>query len=259
MSSNTAAILEHLKLTPGLSSLAPLETPRPYIETRLPRLDALLGGGLPSTITEIVGARSSGRTALAHALAASLTKAGELVACVDLPDAFDPEHAALAGVRLPQVLWVRPQDVRTALRVTEYVVAAGGFRLVLLDLDQPRGGAWAYSRGGRGQADPCGDEGQAQARGGFRARQRAGAPAVWLRLARTATRNGTAVVALGAERSAGAFASLSLEISRQRVAFSHQDGPCPLFDGLDGRVRLSKSKQAPLSETGACLIVPAIA
>ncbi len=225
MSSNTAAVLEHLKLTPGLSALAPLEAPRQYIETRLPHLDALLGGGLPCTVTELVGARSSGRTALAHALAASMTKAGELVACVDLPDAFDPEHAALAGVRLPQILWVRPQDVRTALRVTEHVVAAGGFRLVLLDLDQHRGGS----------------------------------PAVWLRLARTATRNGTAVVALGAQRTAGAFASLSLEISRQRVSFSHQGGPCPLFDGLDGRVRLCKSRQAPLNDVGACLVVPAVA
>lgn len=233
MSSNAATVLEHLKLTPGLSSLAPLEAPRQYIETRLPRLDALLGGGLPCTVTELVGARSSGRTALAHALAASMTKAGELVACVDLPDAFDPEHAALAGVQLSQILWVRPQDVRTALRVTEHVVAAGGFRLVLLDLDQARGGSPAQARGG--------------------------SPAVWLRLARTATRNGTAVVTLGAQRTAGAFASLSLEISRQRVSFSHQGGPCPLFDGLDGRVRLCKSRQAPLSEAGACLVVPAVA
>ena len=227
MSSSAAAvqILERLRLTPGLSSLALLEAPRQFVETRLPVLDALLGGGLPCTVTELVGARSSGRTALAHALAAATTNAGELVAWVDLPDAFDAEHAVLAGVQLPRLLWVRPQGVRAALRATEHVVAAGGFRLVLLDLDEQHGGA----------------------------------PAIWLRLARTATRNGAAVVVLGARRAAGAFASLSLEISRRRACFSPQHEPCPLFHGFDGQVRLCKSRQAPLSDAGACVRMPAVA
>lgn len=220
---DAAHVLEQLRLSAGLGARAPLEAPRGLLPTRLSELDALLGGGFPHTVTEIVGARSSGRTTLAHAVAASVTAMGALVACVDLADAFDAERAALAGVYLSRLLWIRPRDVRTALRATESVVTAGGFRLVLLDV----------------------------------ATCVPGPPTVWLRLARAARRTGTAVVVLGERRMVGAFATLSLEVCRQHASFTPQGGPCPLFDGLDGQVRMRKSKYAPLHAAGARLVATA--
>jgi len=163
-------------------------------------------------VTELVGPRSSGRTAVAYAVAAAVTATGALAACVDLPDALDAGHAQAAGIRLANVLWVRPPDERVALRVAEQILGAGGFRLVLIDL---------------GEAPSP---------------RVAGMPAVWMRLGRAAVRSGAIVVTVGGRRSAGACAALSLEISRRQVSFSGEGGPCPLFEGIDGRIRLRRSR-----------------
>src|SRR5262249_31096607 len=71
-------------------------------------LDARLGAGVPrGHVSEIVGARSAGRTSLLlHSMAAA-TARGELVALVDALDMFDVESAAAAGVELERILWIR--------------------------------------------------------------------------------------------------------------------------------------------------------
>jgi RecA DNA recombination protein len=133
------------------TALAPLD---PRDETALapaglPSLDARLGGGLPrGHVSEIVGARSSGRTSLLlHAVAAA-TARGELVALVDALDMFDVASAAAAGVDLARLLWIRGHVVTNpglcgdlnqraleqAIRAFSLVLQAGNFGLVVLDL-----------------------------------------------------------------------------------------------------------------------------
>ena len=78
------------------------------VSTGLPSLDQQLGGGIPQGhFSEIVGARSTGRTSLAMSLLAAATGRGDLVALIDTFDAFDAASAAAAGVRLDHLLWVR--------------------------------------------------------------------------------------------------------------------------------------------------------
>ncbi len=128
-------------------------------------LDDLLLGGVPrGQMSEITGARSSGRTSLLLSLLAAATRRGEVVALVDALDRFDPASAEAAGVGLDQLLWVRGHDVPLtrralspewepsrprpgrsraslvdravdrAIKATNLIVQAGGFGLVALDL-----------------------------------------------------------------------------------------------------------------------------
>ena len=134
-------------------------SPRPYsapelIPCGLAEVDAMLGGGLPlGAITELAGPRSSGRTTLALATLAGLTQQGHSCAYVDLSDALDPLSAAALGMDLRRLLWVRPmvrpipitsrpdasqpspaQRLDHALRATDLLLSAGGFRALVLDL-----------------------------------------------------------------------------------------------------------------------------
>src|SRR5258708_39902472 len=56
-------------------------------------------------ITEITGARSSGRTTLLHALLAASTGRGESAVLVDATDAFAPSSAAAGGGGLAKLIW----------------------------------------------------------------------------------------------------------------------------------------------------------
>jgi recombination protein RecA len=103
-------------------------------------LDEVLGGGFRrGHLSEIVGARSSGRTTVVcHALEAAASR-GELVALVDTFDRFDPASAAAAGLDLSRLLWVRETgDASRALKAMMLVLQAGGFGVVALDLADVR-------------------------------------------------------------------------------------------------------------------------
>src|SRR2546421_7311429 len=79
-----------------------------YASTGHAGLDARLSGGIPrGQVSELVGPRSSGRTALMLQMVAAATRRGELVAFVDALDMFDVESAAAAGVDLDRGLWIR--------------------------------------------------------------------------------------------------------------------------------------------------------
>jgi recombination protein RecA len=109
--------------------------------TGVAAIDTALGGGLRrGQLSEIVGARSSGRTSVLCRALAGATDRGELTALIDPCDRFDPASAAAVGVDLSRLLWVRDTgDAGRAVKAINLVLQAGGFGLVALDLaDLPR-------------------------------------------------------------------------------------------------------------------------
>jgi recA bacterial DNA recombination protein len=120
-----------------------------YASTGHASLDARLHGGIPrGQVSELVGPRSSGRTALTLQLLAAATARGELVALVDALDMLDVESAAAGGVDLDRLLWIRgfvvpnPGMCRDlnhralvqAVRALTLVLSAGNFGLVVFDV-----------------------------------------------------------------------------------------------------------------------------
>jgi len=135
-------------LTTALPPVDPHDD-RALAPSGIPSLDARLGGGLRrGHVSEIVGARSSGRTSLLLQTLAASTTRGELVALVDALDMFDVESAAAAGIDLDRLLWIRGHVVTNpglcgdinqraleqAIRAFTLVLQAGNFGLVVLDV-----------------------------------------------------------------------------------------------------------------------------
>jgi hypothetical protein len=138
-----------MSTVPALSPWSVLSTPdaivRPGADdlavTGVPAIDTALGGGLRrGHLSEIVGGRSSGRTATVCRVLGAAVSRGEWVALVDTCDRFDPESAATTGLDLSRLLWIRDTgDATRALKAMNLVLQAGGFGVVVLDLaDVPR-------------------------------------------------------------------------------------------------------------------------
>ena len=116
-------------------------------QTGVAALDECLRGGLPrGELSELAGARSSGRTTLLFQLFAAATRQGEIVASIDTFDRLDVASVVAAGVDLDRFLWIRGQaitrppgsDTKTpierALKALNLVLQAGGFSVVAIDL-----------------------------------------------------------------------------------------------------------------------------
>jgi len=141
------------------AALSPVPRTRPEVaSTGVDEVDALLGGGLPvGAVSELTGPACSGRTSLVLAFLGQRTREGHVCAWVDVEDALDPESAAVNGVCLKQLLWVRCGDERSsqkkdgkpwgrldqALRATDLLLQAGGFSAIVLDMG---GTAAEYAR-----------------------------------------------------------------------------------------------------------------
>ena len=98
-------------------------------------LDALTGGFPRGAISEITGPESSGRATLAQSLLAAATAHQEICAYVDTSDSFDPGSADSSGIVLPQLIWIRCNgNAEHAFQVTEELLHAGGFGVIVLDL-----------------------------------------------------------------------------------------------------------------------------
>jgi recombination protein RecA len=111
--------------------------PRETLTTGLPSLDAIIEGFPRGAISEIIGSDSSGRTTLIHSLLAASTSKYEVCSYVDTDDSFDPVTAAAAGVTLSQLVWIRcGHNAGHALKAADYLLHAGGFGVVVLDLCQ---------------------------------------------------------------------------------------------------------------------------
>jgi hypothetical protein len=199
--------------TVRLGATAGAVEPLVRVEFRLRVLDTLLGGGLPrGRLCEITGPASCGKTALLHSLLATATAHGEVVALVDLPDAFSPPAAAAAGIDLARMLWVRPASLRDALRCAELLVETNGFGMVALDLGA---GTLPDTRVGSG---------------------------AWLRLARAAARSTAAAVVLAGSRVTGSTAALGLALRPLARHWSRRGRGPVLFEGLDTEIALARAR-----------------
>jgi hypothetical protein len=133
------SLLKDHKLDVTLTTATPLVQAWPDADlaaTGVAAIDRALGGGLRrGHLSEIVGQRSTGRSAVVCRALAEAAGRGELVALVDACDRFDPQSAAASGLDLSRLLWVRDSgDVARAIKAMNLVLQAGGFGLVVLDL-----------------------------------------------------------------------------------------------------------------------------
>lgn len=98
-------------------------------------VDSLTGGLPRGAITEVFGPASSGRTSLLFSLLAYATTHDEICALVDTNDVFAPTSAAISGMDLDRLLWIRcGANLEHAFKATDLLLHAGGFGLVILDL-----------------------------------------------------------------------------------------------------------------------------
>lgn len=195
------------------------EEERQPLKTARPALDRLLAGGLPrGLLVEILGGRSSGRFSTVLSILAAATGTGQAAALIDLGDGLDPTVAVRMGLAPERLLWLRPRRMKEVLAAAEIVLATG-FPLVVVDLGLPP------ISGGRGNE------------------------AAWLRLARAAAAQGSALVVSSPYRVSGTAAGAVLRADRA-LARWHGTGASPrLLAGLSGHLELEKGlPEAPASE-----------
>jgi recombination protein RecA len=107
--------------------------------TGISEVDALVGGLPRGALTEIFGPSCSGRTSLLLSALGARTTHAEACALIDGCDAFDPHSAEAAGIDLKRLLWVRCRNIEQSFRATDFLLQAGGFGFIALDLsDIPR-------------------------------------------------------------------------------------------------------------------------
>jgi hypothetical protein len=157
------------------------------LSTGIDALDALLPGGVPrGAITLLSGEPSCGKTGIALAVAAELTRQGGQLAWGH-DGTLSSAAAAQARVDLGRLLQVRVSSASQALRCADFLLRWNAFHLVVLDWPQ---------RGGRGTD--------------------------WNRVHRLVTGSNNALLVLGADPREGApvryCASLHLRIEQQPAA-----------------------------------------
>lgn len=132
--------MSHLQLVKPLSQLRE--------ERKYSRISSIEIAGLylaRGSLTEIVGASSSGKTSHAIAVLSKLTQDGEVCAIVDTCDSFDPISAYLGGVILENLLWIKcAGDVEHAMKAADLLVQAKGFGAVWINFSQVKKGQLSY-------------------------------------------------------------------------------------------------------------------
>lgn len=233
----TKAALEELLRVRRLQAEAPPlrgeDLRRFPIATGVSAVDAILGGGLRrGALSELHGAASSGRTGLALALVAGVTRRGALAAFVDPADRLDPASAAASGVELSRLLWLRggsdragSRPFRGAIAATATLVSSGLFDLVVLDL--------------------------------------VGVPphdlrrlplTTWTRLERAVEGTSTALLLLAAAHMAQGPGGASLALTPRGPCFRGEAGPGRLLRGLTAEVAVGRHVQSrvPLRLHASC-------
>ena len=126
---------------------APLDAPSSGIlPSGLSALDALLPGGLPcGALSLFSGGVSCGKTGLALAFAAPLTRSGGRLAWVH-QGGFSAASAQQAGVCLDSLLAVRVSSFEEARRCADFLLRYQAFHLVVLDWPGRGGAGKAWAR-----------------------------------------------------------------------------------------------------------------
>ena len=88
------------------------------IETGMPALDEMLGGGIPRmAVTELFGLQSSGKTYISQRMIAHAQKEGHTCAFIDAEFSYDPIWSANIGIDTENLIVSRPQTGENALDV----------------------------------------------------------------------------------------------------------------------------------------------
>lgn len=105
-----------------------------YVSTGDIAVDLALGGGIPlGRLIELVGDKSSGKTALALGIIKQAQKQGLQTAFIDVEHAFNRTFAEDAGVDLSKLVYGSPKTGEQALRILEELVASQKFGIVIVD------------------------------------------------------------------------------------------------------------------------------
>lgn len=132
--------MSHLQLVKPLSQLRE--------EREITRVSSVDAAGLcleRGSLTEIVGAPSSGKTGHTIAVLSKLTQVGEVCAVIDTSNSFDPVSAHTSKVNLENLLWIKcGGDVEHAMKTADLLLQAKGFGAVWINFGQVKQGQLSY-------------------------------------------------------------------------------------------------------------------
>jgi hypothetical protein len=184
------------------------------VPTGIAPLDARTGGLPRGAITEIYGARSSGRTSTMVSILAEATARDEVCALVDGNDTFDPKSGLGGGLDLKRLLWVRCHKLEQVLKTTDLLLQGGGFGRVVMDLtDLPLPHIRSISL------------------------------ASWFRFQRAIEKTPTVLVVMSPEGIVKSAAALVLRLEMQRIDWS------TLLTGLNSNFEILRSRRTRLSNS----------
>jgi recombination protein RecA len=212
MATPAALLREEIQSTLGSRCEAAFLTEKKLAGETLPSVVGEIPRG---ALTEIAGPVTSGRTSLLYSLLAGVSNGQDFCALLDTQDAFDPESAAAAGVRLSQVLWVRcGGNVEHALKSADMLSQAGGFGLVAIDL------------------------------GDVPAKVMRRIPlAAWFRLRQAVEDTRTALIVVEEQMYLHSCSALKIELSRSRALWRGRLPGC-LLDGLEATAKCVRNHRA---------------
>ena len=183
------------------------------VASGIDQLDDVCKGGLPrGAITEFQVSFGGSATVL-YSLLAAATQRQEMTALIDPGDGFDLASAAIVGVDLRRLLWVRARSVKEALRATELVLDAGGFGLVALDL--------SFTERRKNKVLPA---------------------AAWMRIKKRASLCGALAVVFSATKTVGTFASLSVAVRQGRARWGGRLAQERWLDGVELFFELNRKR-----------------
>jgi recombination protein RecA len=107
---------------------------RGTMPTGFAALDSALDGGLPrSTVVELFGPSSSGKTTLALQIVAHAQKSGATAAWIDAEHTFDAPYATSLGVQLGQMPLAQPESAEQALEIANQLAGSAAVDLLIVD------------------------------------------------------------------------------------------------------------------------------
>lgn len=131
----TVTLIQHKWGQNALRKGEPRARRVPHITTGFPELDKALGiGGAPrGKITLLSGVATSGKSTLAARILALAQTKGRTVAIIDVNHTCDADYLERCGVRLRDLLVVRPENGRQALEMMLTLAGRSELAAILFD------------------------------------------------------------------------------------------------------------------------------